>query len=87
MVSNYSTCRACGQRMLWIITARNKKMPCAPAPVRFDPAGGPETFVTPDGQVVRGRRKAHGDRFGYISHFATCPQADQFRKQTKEGKQ
>ena len=30
-------------------------MPCDPGAIRFTPAGGPETFVTVDGKVVRGR--------------------------------
>lgn len=80
MDSNFGTCRACGYRVRWIRTKNGKNMPCNPEAVRFTPGGGPETFVTGDGKVERGRRAKDGSTVGYISHFATCPQADRFRK-------
>ena len=76
----YSTCRACGARILWLKTTKGKNIPCDPGVIRFHAAGGPETFVTVDGKVERGQRQKDGAAWGYISHFATCPQADRFRK-------
>lgn len=80
MDSNFGTCRACGYRIRWIRTKNGKSMPCNAQAVRFTPGGGPETFVTEDGKVERGRRRQDGEKTGYISHFATCPEADRFRK-------
>ena len=80
----YGTCRACGARILWLKTTKGKNMPVDPGVIRFHAAGGPETFVTVDGKVERGQRKTDGDQWGYISHFATCPEADRMRKR-KDG--
>ena len=54
-------------------------MPCDPYVITFTPGGGPETFVTQEGKVERGKRSKEG-QIGYISHWATCPQAKRFRK-------
>lgn len=75
----YGTCRGCGAQILWVVTQKGKAMPCNPYVICFTPCGGPETFVTPDGKVVRGKRSTDGE-IGYISHFATCPQAKRFKK-------
>ena len=80
MDSNFGTCRACGYRIRWIKTKNGKSMPCNAQAVRFTPGGGPDTFVTKEGKVERGKRDKAGSAVGYISHFATCKQADRFRK-------
>lgn len=69
-----SRCRSCGAEIIWILTAAGKKMPCNPEPVTFTRAGGPDTFVLASGKVERGRRGS-GPQTGFISHFATCPEA------------
>lgn len=74
------TCKSCGASIRWVITTKLKKMPCDPDPIRFTPAGGPETFVTREGKVERGKRDPQGSAVGFISHFATCPAADRHRK-------
>ena len=78
-------CRKCGAHIAFIQMKSGKVMPVNAFPVQFNPGGGPETFVTADGKVVRGKRGSDGTETGYISHFATCPYADRFRKrgQTK----
>lgn len=73
-------CRGCGEPIRWIITTKLKRMPCDPAAIHFTPGGGPETFVTKDGRVVRGKRDKTGSAVGYMSHFATCKQAARFKK-------
>ena len=78
------TCKSCGASIRWVITTKLKKMPCDPDPIRFTPAGGPETFVTREGKVERGKRNPQGSKVGFISHFATCPQADRFRKKSNQ---
>lgn len=55
---NESDCRSCGERILWCITERGKRMPVDPP----DPPDEPT-----------------------VSHFATCQDADMWRKpRTKE---
>ncbi len=81
---NYGFCRGCGKQILWVRTTHGKGMPCNPEVICFTPAGGPETFVTPEGKVVRGKRMQHGE-IGYISHFATCSQRDKFKKEKNHG--
>ena len=49
-------------------------------------AGGSLKVVTPNGEVISGElagdpQKATG--IGYISHFATCPEADGMRKRKR----
>ena len=75
----YGYCRGCGQQILWTLTSAGRNMPCDPRVIRFT-AGGDETFVTPYGEVKRGTRTENGPLVGYISHFATCPSADRFRR-------
>lgn len=60
-------------------------MPCDPKPITYkeDPSGS-LTLVTNDGRIVRAKADATSDLVGYVSHFATCPDADRWRK-TKGG--
>ena len=81
MNQNYSTCKGCGANVLWLQTAAGKWMICNRPLISFDPGGGPETFVQPDGKVVRGKRKECGSASGYITHWATCPRRKDFKKE------
>lgn len=83
---NNATCRSCGARIVWIKTAAGKSMPCNADLITFTRGGGPETFVTPEGKIERGKRDRNGALTGYISHFATCPNANRHRRKQKEGK-
>ena len=76
---HYSFCRGCGAQIIWTRTPAGKNMPCDPYVITFTPGGGPETFVTPEGKVERGKRSKEG-QIGYISHWATCPQSKRFKK-------
>ena len=81
-----SECRGCGRQIAFIKTVKGKTMPVNPDGVYFTPAGGPNNYVTLDGEVIRGRDPEPDDKntmIGYISHFATCPEADSFRKRRK----
>lgn len=77
-------CRGCGAPIVWINTPAGKSMPCDPEQVVYwQTPGGSQKIVTPNGEVLSAelegaQEKATG--IGYISHFATCPQAGQFRK-------
>lgn len=83
-------CRACGARILFLKTASGKTMPVDEEGTFFlETENGPEMFVLGDGVTMRGQRVSteqmmDADRFGYVSHFATCPAADQFRKPRKK---
>ena len=79
-----SKCRKCGQEIIWIKTASGKSMPCDPEEVVYwKDSKGKGRVVTPNGEVVACRldgdpQEATG--MGYVSHFATCPNAEEFRK-------
>ena len=80
-----SKCRSCGAEIKWIRTFSGKNMPVNAEMIHFFPKSGEKTelFVTEDGAVVHGVRAEEDQKFthiGYISHFATCPNADQHRK-------
>lgn len=83
---NVSKCRACGAPIVWITTSNGKKMPCDAEPVIYQAnRRGKDLIVTPNGEVLKGTVVPNGsamiaDGYGYISHYATCPQADSFRK-------
>lgn len=76
-----SKCRSCGASIIWLPTESGKKMPCDAKPIPYteDPAGN-LTLVTSDGRVVRAKADATSDFVGYVSHFATCPDANKWRR-------
>jgi hypothetical protein len=82
-----ATCSSCGARIIWATTARSKAMPVDAEPVadgniRLDDRGqgrAPLAIVVTAGQA---------DMFGSdesrrTSHFATCPQADEHRRERR----
>lgn len=80
-------CRSCGAKLEWIETASGRKMPCNEDQVYYtENPKGKDKVVTPDGQVLRcdiipedgPLDQATG--WGYQPHWATCPDADKFRK-------
>lgn len=79
-------CRYCGKPIAWVKTVAGKSMPVDPKPVPFVPDGGKDYFVCDNGRVVRGIADKNGSEKGHISHFATCPYADQARKGTKDAR-
>lgn len=78
-----SKCRSCGAEIIWIKTFSGKRMPVDAEKIPFYAGEGEELFVTAGGAVVHGTRAGAEDEHtytGYISHFATCPDAERFRK-------
>lgn len=78
-------CKSCGGEIIWIKTAASS-MPCNPEPIYYRPdQKGAATIVTPNGEVQRATlvdpAKAIG--WGYMSHFATCPNAAGHRKKAE----
>lgn len=84
-------CRACGAEIGFIKTVAGKTVPVDAKSIYFMPDPlATESFVMMDGTVKRGRHLTedtaplNGEpEIGYISHFATCPEADRFRKARK----
>ena len=79
-----SRCKKCGKEIVWIKTPGGKSMPCDPNQVvYYKKKGGSQKIVTPNGEVVSAELSGSPGTetgVGYISHFATCPAADQFRR-------
>lgn len=88
-----SKCRSCGEEIIWIKMASGKAMPCDAAKISYSEilhpgVGGNDvmTLVTERGQIVRTVFDPAGDKIGYISHFATCPNAGQHRRRGNDEK-
>lgn len=79
-----SRCRSCNKEIVWIKMASGKSMPCDAAPISYSENQHPSaeclTLVTPEGKIVKAVFDPSGDKIGYTSHFATCPNANQHRK-------
>lgn len=78
------TCRGCGAPIVWVPTLRGKSMPCDAEQVLYRARKGANgKIVTPNGEVLSADidvapEEATG--IGYVSHFATCPAANEFRR-------
>lgn len=76
-------CRSCGQPIVWVKLKSGKANPCDPQLHSIKTGGRGMTLVTKDGRVVSGEPCGFddgADESGYISHFATCPNASKWRK-------
>lgn len=91
MVSYIERCRSCGALIMFAKTVKGKFMPVNDRKVCFMPSkDGKGLFITEDGEALHGTEINERDddadlRFeelktGYISHFATCPNAEKWRK-------
>jgi len=74
-------CRGCGEHMEFITSVKGHRIPVDPEPVQFDVGSVLDaTYVSRSGVVFgKGSIVQNGDPL-YISHFATCPKASDFRK-------
>ena len=85
---NITNCRACRAPIGFIKTVAGKTVPVDAEGVNFLPdPNGKELFVLIDGSTQRGTRveeESNSSQIGYISHFATCPKAEQFRRRGKK---
>ena len=66
-------CQRCGKSIIWGVTAEGKKIPLDPTPPVYE-------FVTESGGTVRVRRNMEAA----VTHFATCPYANDFSRRNKE---
>lgn len=65
-------CKKCKAEIVWVETPAGKLMPCDPGEVFA------QTAVTPGGEVFKA--ESGGKVWGLVPHWATCPNADEFRK-------
>lgn len=87
-------CKSCGASITWIKTQNGQSMPCdVPAVDYQENYKGNATIVTDDGRVLRANiiKNANSspltpviDGKGYVSHFATCPYANQHRRRDND---
>jgi hypothetical protein len=72
-------CKGCPKQIVWAVTERGKRMPVDP-----EPAPGGNVLLTEQyGQltaVVVKPHRAFGRTDLHMSHFVTCPNADQLRR-------
>lgn len=78
------TCRSCGAPIIFIVSLHGRSIPCdAQQVVYWQKAGGSKKIVTPNGEVVSCELEGDPQEatgIGYVSHFATCPNADRHRR-------
>ena len=77
-----SKCRSCGAEIKFIKLKSGKWNPVDTQKHTLIEGDGNEIIVTESGEVVHGRFASideGANRSGYISHFATCPNANQHR--------
>jgi len=85
---NMQICRGCGAPIEWIKMASGKMMPCDAQKVLYWKNDGAKTkIVTQDGNVISAelsgdQKEATG--YGFVSHYATCPEANHFRRRDHE---
>lgn len=80
-----SRCAKCNAEIKWIKMQSGKNMPVDPPLRTVVKDEGDETLVTPDGRTIKGRFASWddgGNASGYISHFATCPYGNHFRRRS-----
>lgn len=78
-----SICMKCGKEIKFILMKSGKWNPVDPQKRTIIQDGGHEVLVTESGELIRGTFCSVEDGangVGYISHFATCPAAGEFRR-------
>lgn len=78
-------CRKCGAPIIWAVTEAGKAIP-----IDADPARTGKALRVPNGNVVFTRERDDEGRWivrivkagtaVFVSHFATCPNAGEFRR-------
>ena len=80
--TNDNRCKSCNAPLVWVETTKGARMPCDPELLRVSPRGkgARATLVCIDGVTRTMSLDPEGPYEGYISHFSSCPHADQHRK-------
>lgn len=78
-------CRSCGAEIIWIkMKGSGKAMPCDAKPIPYrEVFSNGMKLVTESGEVVQGCFEGTSDKTGYVSHFATCPNANRHRRKNE----
>lgn len=85
-------CKSCGQDIFWvkIRLGAGGRMPLDAEPVWVRKEAGGKAYFLQNGEAIRGRITGDADDDpdaevveAYVSHFATCPQADEHRRRGK----
>jgi len=73
-------CRSCGAEIKFIKTTRGKWMPVDPEQIQAKDCELNNVIVKEDGTVITVTPYTSDDTVGYVSHFATCPNAEEHKK-------
>lgn len=78
-----ATCKKCGASIVWIESPKHKWIPCDEWMIAYqEDRSGKDAIVTQNGEIIRCRLAFDGPAtgMGRLAHWATCPNADDFRK-------
>lgn len=81
-----SNCRSCGANIEWVTLQSGKKHPCDPEELTLNDCEDGDKLITHLGELIvvnDGTRAKRADQIGMVSHFSTCPDADDWRKSSK----
>ena len=74
--------------MVFISTGHQTSIPCNAEPLPYWQAkGGKHKVVTPNGEVLSAELEGIPGTetgMGYVTHFATCPDAGKYRKRGRQ---
>ena len=80
---NVTKCRGCGAPIVFVTSAQGKSIPCDAQLIRYRANQAGHDYVVVEGEgLVRCDLDFEGLPTGMarISHFATCPYSDRFRR-------
>lgn len=72
-----SACRSCGAPLRWAVTAKGRRLPLDPEPAA---TGNVVVDATGAARVLSPLEPRPADVPLYLSHFATCPDANIHRR-------
>lgn len=73
-----SVCKGCGKEIVWAVSETGRKIPLDPRAPVYSVKGG-ECSLQKNGTNVMGEVISY-----YVSHFATCPKANDFSASKKK---
>lgn len=80
-----SNCRSCDAKIEFVKTKKGNWMPVDPEYIEYNEAEEGDVLITDEGNLYTvDCSKDFPSVRGRISHFATCPNADEHRKKNKK---